>query len=188
MTIDSSTQEFARALDHTELASATGGSHGQPAKSQVAVPLAAGGASRAMLRAVINTHVGSRIRALRLCSGTTQAELGDVLGLTNQQVQKYEKGTNAMNLDKAWCTADYFGVDVGYFVEGLGAVVARRLDGKAALSDDLLEYRRLRLALAEALHRTRSPQLLRSMLQLLQAAADDDDPATDSAKGEDDNG
>jgi transcriptional regulator with XRE-family HTH domain len=126
-------------------------------------------AARTQLRALINAHIGSRIRALRLSRGKTQTELGDILGLTNQQVQKYEKGIDAMNLDKAWCTAEYFGVDIGYFLDGLDKVVSGLSDAPIGVWEEQMEYRRLRLALAEALHRASSPELLRSLLQLLRA-------------------
>jgi transcriptional regulator with XRE-family HTH domain len=141
-----------------------------------------GSARRAALRSAINTHIGSRIRTLRLGSGKTQAELGAALGLTNQQVQKYEKGANGMNLDKVWCTADYFGVDVAYFIEGLSEAVAQHANGDDTRSGEQAEHRRLRLALADALHRTRSPKLLRSMLQLLRAAGVTDETEDERAE------
>jgi transcriptional regulator with XRE-family HTH domain len=141
-----------------------------------------GGARRAALRGAINTHIGGRIRTLRLGSGKTQAELGAALGLTNQQVQKYEKGANGMNLDKVWCTADYFGVEVGYFIEGLAEAVAQHANGEETRTGEQAEHRRLRLALADALHRTRSPKLLRSMLQLLRAAGVTDESEDERAE------
>jgi transcriptional regulator with XRE-family HTH domain len=194
MTMENSTQRIGWLPEHSEFAPISGALLDQPgsgrrqASSQASLQPVAECASRAAIRTAINLHVGNRIRALRLGSGKTQTELGDALGLTNQQVQKYEKGVNSMNLDKIWSTADYFGVDVGYFLDGLGDALARPPDGEAASPEELLEYRRLRLALADALHRTRSPQLLRSLLQLLRAAADSDDPDADSIEGEDDNG
>ena len=44
----------------------------------------------------IDAHVGSRVRMRRMMLGMSQEKLGDALGLTFQQVQKYEKGTNRM--------------------------------------------------------------------------------------------
>jgi transcriptional regulator with XRE-family HTH domain len=184
--------------DSVELGTAHIGPTSYPSVASRAVDLQLarlrGGARRAALRSAINMHIGSRIRTLRLGSGKTQAELGAALGLTNQQVQKYEKGANGMNLDKLWCTADYFGVDVSYFLEGLAEAVASQTNGgDDARQGDQAEHRRLRLALADALHRTRSPKLLRSMLQLLRAAgvtdeeeAADDEPVEANGADRDD--
>jgi transcriptional regulator with XRE-family HTH domain len=127
------------------------------------------------VREVINAHIGGRIRALRLACGKTQMELGDVLGLTNQQVQKYEKGTSGINLEKVWTISRFFGVDITYFLDGLDEAALDAMLGFPSLEAQP-EHRRLRLALAEALNNVRSPSMLRGMLQLLRAAVDDQPP------------
>ena len=48
----------------------------------------------------IDAHVGSRVRMRRMMLGMSQEKLGDALGLTFQQVQKYEKGTNRMGASR----------------------------------------------------------------------------------------
>ena len=48
----------------------------------------------------IDAHVGSRVRMRRMMLGMSQQKLGDALGLTFQQVQKYEKGTNRMGASR----------------------------------------------------------------------------------------
>jgi transcriptional regulator with XRE-family HTH domain len=63
-------------------------------------------------------HVGSRVRMRRLMLGVTQGELGDVLGLTFQQVQKYENGKNRIAASRLQLMSDYLQVPVMFFFEG----------------------------------------------------------------------
>lgn len=67
----------------------------------------------------IDIHVGKRIAALRLERQLNQSQLGKALGLTFQQVQKYEKGTNRVSASKLYRTAEFLGVKVEYFFDGL---------------------------------------------------------------------
>src|SRR5262249_31287753 len=69
--------------------------------------------------------VGRRVRAQRLARNMTQTALGDALGITFQQVQKYEKGTNRISAGRLLRIAEVFGVPVeGLF--GSAAPLARR--------------------------------------------------------------
>lgn len=64
-------------------------------------------------------HVGSRIRLRRNMLGMSQEKLGENLGITFQQIQKYEKGTNRVGASRLQAIASIFGVPVGFFFEGL---------------------------------------------------------------------
>lgn len=66
----------------------------------------------------IDKHVGSRVRMRRLMLGMSQSHLGDALGLTFQQVQKYEKGTNRISASRLQHISDIFQVPVEFFFEG----------------------------------------------------------------------
>ena len=66
----------------------------------------------------IDAHVGSRVRMRRMMLGMSQEKLGDAFGLTFQQVQKYEKGTNRMGASRLQQAADILGVAVPSFFEG----------------------------------------------------------------------
>ena len=66
----------------------------------------------------IDAHVGSRMRMRRMMLGMSQEKLGDALGLTFQQVQKYEKGANRMGSSRLQQAADILGVAVPFFFEG----------------------------------------------------------------------
>ena len=70
----------------------------------------------------IDAHVGSRVRMRRMMLGMSQEKLGDALGLTFQQVQKYEKGTNRMGASRLQQDADILGVR--------GASLFRRSSGR----------------------------------------------------------
>jgi transcriptional regulator with XRE-family HTH domain len=67
----------------------------------------------------IDRHVGARIRMRRMMLGMSQEKLGEALGLTFQQVQKYEKGTNRIGATRLLQIAGILGVRVEYLYEGL---------------------------------------------------------------------
>ena len=66
----------------------------------------------------IDKHVGSRVRMRRLVLGMSQQKLGDGLGLTFQQVQKYEKGTNRIGASRLQHISHILHVPVPFFFEG----------------------------------------------------------------------
>src|SRR6202012_991746 len=63
-------------------------------------------------------HVGSRVRMRRMMLAMSQEKLGDALGLTFQQVQKYEKGTNRIGASRLQQIAQILQVQVSFFFEG----------------------------------------------------------------------
>jgi transcriptional regulator with XRE-family HTH domain len=63
-------------------------------------------------------HVGSRVRMRRLMLRRSQTQLGEALGVTFQQVQKYEKGTNRISASRLQQISDTFQVPVEFFFEG----------------------------------------------------------------------
>ena len=66
-----------------------------------------------------DTHVGSRIRLRRNMLGMSQEKLGEALGITFQQIQKYEKGTNRVGASRLQAIANILGVPVAFFFEDL---------------------------------------------------------------------
>ena len=66
----------------------------------------------------IDKHVGSRVRMRRMMLSMSQEKLGDALGLTFQQVQKYEKGTNRIGASRLSNIANILQVPVAFFFEG----------------------------------------------------------------------
>lgn len=69
----------------------------------------------------IDRHVGSRVRMRRIMLGMSQEKLGDSLGLTFQQVQKYEKGTNRIGASRLQQISNSLGVPIAFFFEGAPA-------------------------------------------------------------------
>jgi transcriptional regulator with XRE-family HTH domain len=66
----------------------------------------------------IDKHVGSRVRMRRMMLSMSQEKLGDALGLTFQQVQKYEKGTNRIGASRLQQISQILQVQVSFFFEG----------------------------------------------------------------------
>jgi transcriptional regulator with XRE-family HTH domain len=66
----------------------------------------------------IDKHVGSRVRMRRMMLSMSQEKLGGALGLTFQQVQKYEKGTNRIGASRLQQIANILQVPVAFFFEG----------------------------------------------------------------------
>lgn len=72
----------------------------------------------------VDVHVGSRVRLRRMLMGLSQERLGDALGLTFQQVQKYERGINRIGASRLWDLSRVLGTSVGYFFDNMDAAVA----------------------------------------------------------------
>jgi transcriptional regulator with XRE-family HTH domain len=125
----------------------------------------------------IDKHVGSRVRMRRMMLGMSQTELGDGLGLTFQQVQKYEKGTNRMGASRLQHISHLLQVPVPFFFEG-----APHLPGQpkgfgtapspAYVSDFLATADGL--ALTKAFMRIKEPRLRRRIVELVEEIAGGD--------------
>jgi transcriptional regulator with XRE-family HTH domain len=69
----------------------------------------------------IDVQVGNRVRIRRMLIGMSQERLGDLLGLTFQQVQKYEKGVNRIGAGRLFEVSRILNVPIDFFYEGLAA-------------------------------------------------------------------
>jgi transcriptional regulator with XRE-family HTH domain len=69
----------------------------------------------------IDVHVGKRIRDRRRALGVSQEKLAEGIGVTFQQVQKYEKGANRVSASKLWQTAGVLQTEISHFFDGLKA-------------------------------------------------------------------
>ena len=78
----------------------------------------------------VDDHVGRRIRECRKALGVSQEKLGDALGISFQQVQKYEIGINRVSASRLWDLAKALDVDVGYFFEGIPKRTSRARKAK----------------------------------------------------------
>ncbi len=67
----------------------------------------------------IDVEIGKRVRQARVAAGLTQTELGAQLGISFQQVQKYEKGRNRIGGGRLYKISRVFGVKITYFFDGV---------------------------------------------------------------------
>lgn len=88
----------------------------------------------------IDTHVGSRISMQRRSKGMSQTTLAEGLGITFQQVQKYEKGTNRVGASRLQAIADILSVPVSFFFEdgSGGSATSRAIDTSG--SDEITQF------------------------------------------------
>ena len=119
---------------------------------------------------LVDIHVGLRIRAARLAAGLSQERLGNALGVTFQQVQKYEKGANRVGAGRLSDIARVLSVPVAYFFEsdateehGGGGLGVGYNDITVVLSTT--EGMRI----ARALARIPDPEMRRRIADLLEA-------------------
>jgi transcriptional regulator with XRE-family HTH domain len=122
----------------------------------------------------LNLYVARQIKLLRVTNGKTQTQLGEILGMTFQQIAKYERGFSRVSPDKLWAMAEYFGIEIGYFFDGFDKTAIDFDNPPVAipLSDDRLGDKRLRLELAGAIQQVRSTRMLRSLISFVRAATE----------------
>src|SRR5436305_6077867 len=128
----------------------------------------------------IDNHVASRVRMRRMMLGMSQEKLGDALGLTFQQVQKYEKGANRIGASRLQQIAHILQVPVSFFFEGAPNVPGQVTDGlseapsPAYVSDFLATSDGL--ALTKAFMGIKDAKLRRRIVDLVEQIAGDDKP------------
>jgi len=123
----------------------------------------------------IDVHVGTRVRLRRLVMKMSQEKLGDQLGVTFQQVQKYERGANRVGASRLWKMSQVLDVPVGYFFDGLGQIAGAE---EFAEDDQLpIVYDFINssdgVALAKALSQIKSKSVRRQILELARSLARD---------------
>ena len=121
----------------------------------------------------VDVHVGSRIRLRRTLLGMSQEKLGDALGLTFQQVQKYERGANRVGASRLYDLARALDVPVSYFFEEFGDQSALGGVGEAAADPYQPNpmMKRETLELVRAYLRLADPQIKRRVFELTKALA-----------------
>jgi len=128
----------------------------------------------------IDIHVGSRVRFRRMLLGMSQEKLGEKLGLTFQQVQKYEKGINRIGASRLFDLAQVLGVPVQFFYEEAPSGESSQLvpDGFAEkpAENSIVEFLRSRdgLELNKAFVRISDAKARRAIVDLVRSLANDD--------------
>ena len=124
----------------------------------------------------IDRHVGARVRHKRMMLGISQEALGDALGVTFQQVQKYEKGMNRVGASRLQAIANFLEVPVSYFFDGAGGQSQRGSAGKDLVLDLIATREGIRLNRAfAAIKDARVRAKIVSMLEALAGTNNDDD-------------
>jgi transcriptional regulator with XRE-family HTH domain len=124
----------------------------------------------------IDKEIGSRMRMRRMLIGMSQEKLGDMLGLTFQQVQKYEKGTNRISVGRMIDIAHVLGVEIGFFFEGLTGGKKGPGFGEPAQPPFVSDFMATQEGhqLMRAFTRIKSPKTRRAVVQLAAHLADED--------------
>jgi transcriptional regulator with XRE-family HTH domain len=114
---------------------------------------------------LVDKHVGSRVRMRRMMLGMSQEKLGDVLGLSFQQLQKYEKGMNRISASRLQHLSQILQVPVAFFFEGAPG----GSDGTAESPSYVSEFLATSdgLALAKAFMRIEDARLRRLIVHLV---------------------
>lgn len=126
----------------------------------------------------IDIHVGSRIRLRRTMMGMSQEKLGESLGITFQQIQKYEKGTNRVGASRLQNISSILSVPVSFFFED---APGENGDGRGGLSEpsgpnyvvDFLSSPE-GLQLNRAFVRIEDPKVRRKLIELAKALASEE--------------
>ncbi len=126
----------------------------------------------------IDVHVGSRVRLRRTLLGMSQEKLGEAIGLTFQQVQKYERGMNRISASKLWKLSNVLDVPVSYFFDDLevdeDGKTTQSLGGEPVNVDNLAldpMAKRETLELVRAYYKIADPLVRRRLFELTKAAA-----------------
>jgi len=123
----------------------------------------------------IDRHVGLRIRLRRKELGVSQERLADSIGLTFQQVQKYERAANRVSASKLWEMARVLKTSIAYFYEGLGdpstPEPAKSVTDRQSVHEFLLTPEGMELA--AAFPRIKRARVRRRILDLARALAEE---------------
>ncbi|OAP36304.1 transcriptional regulator [Sinorhizobium glycinis] len=121
----------------------------------------------------IDTFVGSRVRMRRLMVGMSQEKLADGLGITFQQVQKYEKGTNRIGASRLQAIADILGVHPSFFFQQDENPQARETAADVSESHEISSFVASKegIALNRAFLKIADPVLRKKIIALVAAMA-----------------
>jgi transcriptional regulator with XRE-family HTH domain len=120
----------------------------------------------------IDRHVGLRIRMRRKELGFSQEKLAEAVGVTFQQIQKYERAANRVSASKLWEVAQALNTGIGYFYDGLVEMQARPDRPGQSMHDFLLTPEGLELA--ASFPRIPTPRLRRRLVELIRALTEAD--------------
>ena len=118
----------------------------------------------------VDVHVGHRVRLLRTLLGMNQTALGEALGLSFQQVQKYERGANRISAGKLWNLTQILDVPVSYFYDDMPADQAGPASSGNGQDPDVL-LRRETLEFVRAYYRITDHKARHQIFKMVKAVA-----------------
>jgi transcriptional regulator with XRE-family HTH domain len=128
----------------------------------------------------VDVHVGARVRLRRQLMKMSQEKLGVELGVTFQQVQKYERGANRVGASRLYRMSRVLEVPVQFFFEELGEQA--EISGLADNDQTPIIYNFIQstdgVSLAESFSRIKDSKVRRRVLELVRTLADDDEMAS----------
>jgi transcriptional regulator with XRE-family HTH domain len=126
----------------------------------------------------IDVHVGTRIRLRRTLLGMSQEKLGEALGLTFQQVQKYERGVNRVGASRLFDLSRVLDVPISFFFDdlpdSLSGLAGKRPGGMGDTQEGFEEEnmnRRETLELVRAYYRISDPSIRKKVFELIKSMA-----------------
>lgn len=130
----------------------------------------------------VDAYVGSRIRLRRGITGYSQEKLAEEMGITFQQVQKYERGLNRVSASRLWKLSKILGVSVNFFFEGIDTPSHPSLTGTpmgfyeepATIEDNILERKDV-LELVRYYVQIADPKVAKNILDLIKSLASSSD-------------
>jgi transcriptional regulator with XRE-family HTH domain len=120
----------------------------------------------------IDGQVGNRVRIRRMLIGMSQEKLGDLLGLTFQQVQKYEKGINRIGAGRLFEIARILDVPIDFFYDGVGTTSDGVGEARAPVMEFVSSTEGLQLSLA--FMKIRDPKVRKRVLDLVKSLAEEE--------------
>jgi len=126
----------------------------------------------------VDVHVGGRVRMRRTLLGMSQEKLGEAIGLTFQQVQKYERGTNRIGASRLHDLSKVLDVPIGFFFEELGDWQASKAAAKVqGFAEEHADFdldpmaKRETLELVRAYYRIKDPAVRKRLFEMCKALA-----------------
>ncbi|MGB3626842.1 MAG: helix-turn-helix transcriptional regulator [Henriciella sp.] len=121
----------------------------------------------------VDTIVGERIRRRRILSGLTQDQLGEALGVSYQQIQKYETGANRVSAGRLYLLAERLDISPGWFFEGLH-------DTEDQIDDELATSSRFAIDCVRNLTKIKDEKVRAAIQTMVRTLAESDE--TESAQ------
>ncbi len=121
----------------------------------------------------VDVHVGSRVRLRRTLLGFSQDKLGKALGLTFQQVQKYERGANRIGSSRLYQISQILDVPVSFFFDDMPSEVTGKAAGMSESGKQSFEVgqlsRRETLELVRAYYKIKDPLVRKKLFEMVKA-------------------